>query len=110
MGKHPACNKNITAKDHGAMYMPAAPAGSDVSGAMKKGVKFGVKYYQPKVSKNGQYAGLPRFNAKDDVQASANGLGTDNAEEAKTCVRAKLKGANALVAGTAIALAAVALF
>ncbi len=55
------------------------------------------------------YAGLWRFQAGETVSAYACGPDADSMKTNKKCMTAVLTGANALIAGAAIAFGAAAL-
>ena len=87
---------------------PEAIEGQQLADGLNTGASFSVVYYQPKSAKT--YAGLWRFNAKDEVTGYAGGVDADTKNNSKKCMTATLTGASTLIAGAAIAFGAAALF
>ena len=87
---------------------PEAIEGQQLADGLNTGAAFSVVYYQPKSAKT--YAGLWRFNAKDEVTGYACGPDADTMTQNKKCMTATLTGASTLIAGAAIAFGAAALF
>merc|ERR1711957_127184 len=87
---------------------PEAIEGQQLADGLNTGAAFSVVYYQPKSAKT--YAGLWRFNAKDEVTGYACGPDADTMKTNKKCMTATLTGASTLIAGAAIAFGAAALF
>jgi len=87
---------------------PQPIEGQHLADGLNTGASFSVVYYQPKDAKT--YAGLWRFNAKDEVTGYACGPDADTMKTNKKCMTATLTGASTLIAGAAIAFGAAALF
>jgi hypothetical protein len=87
---------------------PEAPEGEQLYDGLKTGATFSVTYYQPKGAAT--YAGLWRFQAGETVMGFQRGPDAETANTFKKCETAILTGANAIVAGAAIAFGAAALF
>jgi len=86
---------------------PEAPEGQDLEGGLALGAQFSATYYQPKMA--AAYAGLWRFQAGEMVSGYACGPDADSMKTNKKCMSAVLTGANALIAGAAVAFGAAAL-
>ena len=83
--------------------------GAEVPQGLDAGAKISATWYQPKSAKT--YSGLPRFQAKDTVTASANGLGAEaeSWDKSLPCLGATLSGASTLLAGAVISFGLAAL-